>query len=109
MRLWVFLTLVAYGLAQEPAPIGIVRGSLLECDAAETSGELSIRTSENRVFRFMFDPRTYIERDRQRITVAALKNGDALEIVSDRGVSAGVPYARTVHVLEQRRQQPLRP
>lgn len=87
--------------AQEPAPLGLVRGELLEWDAAGTSGELSIRTSGDQVFRFLFDPKTYVEREKQRIPVSKLRKGDALEIIADKAAGLNLRYARTVQVIER--------
>lgn len=86
---------------QSPAPPpAIVRGDVIEWDAARGAGELSIRTASHQVFRFSFDDRTYFERERQRITADNLARGDLVEIVSDALSGAALRYARTVHVLE---------
>jgi hypothetical protein len=50
--------------AQPRAPIGLVYGSLLECEASGTWGELTLRTASTRIFRFAFDDKTYFERER---------------------------------------------
>lgn len=89
-------------LAQEPAPIGVARGVLLEWDAL-AAGEFSIRADgTNRVYRFTFDPKTYVERDQQRISMTGLRKGDAIEVVSDEVAGVSLRYARTVHVVERR-------
>jgi hypothetical protein len=82
-------------MAQELAPIGIVRGVLTGCDATH----LMIGDEENRPFRFVTDARTFIERDHQRITCAKLSAGDRMEIVSDRSSEPGSRYARMVSVV----------
>jgi hypothetical protein len=89
--------------AQEPAPVGIVRGDLLERQVSEDGGEFLVRTVSNRVFRFAFDGKTYIEREKQRITPDVLKEGETLEIVSDQMPGLALRYARTVHVVEPTR------
>lgn len=86
--------------AEELAPVGLVRGTLLECDGGGATGQFSIRTEGNRVFRFHFDSRTYFEREKQRVTPGKLQNGELLEIVSDRAARPAVRYARIVHVLQ---------
>jgi hypothetical protein len=96
-----FLSLALY--SQEPAPIGIVRGTLLEYEGTAAAGELSIRAAGNRVHRFSFDGKTYFEREKQRIPSAALRKGDLLEIVADRLPDSALRYARTVHVREPER------
>jgi hypothetical protein len=81
--------------AQEP----ITRGRLLESDTAE-SGELSIRSQNNRVYWFVYDNKTYVERENQLSSVPKLHKGDELEVVCDTGPDAVLRYARTIHVLE---------
>lgn len=94
--------------AQQPAPLGVVKGILLERDADVTAGELSIRVGDtNQVYRFAFDRKTYAERASQRIAIGALHQGDTVEIVSDKGATPLVRYARIVHVIEEIR--PVRP
>jgi hypothetical protein len=87
-------------LAQESAPIGIVRGALLEREITEGGGEFLVRATTNRVFRFAFDGKTYIERDKQRIHPDGLREGETVEIVSDHIPGVMLRYARTVHVVE---------
>jgi len=100
MRLLQVLLWLAIALAaQTQAPIGIIRGTLLECDAA--AGELRIRTADNRVYRLAFDRKTYFEREQIRTTAAHLNKGDPLDIVSDQVPGHELRYARTVHVVEQ--------
>jgi len=97
-----------YLCAQQPAPLGVVKGILLERDSGVAAGELSIRVSvSNQVYRFYFDQKTYAEKARQQIAISALHQGDAVEIVSDKGATPLVRYARIVHVLEESR--PARP
>jgi len=92
--------------AQTPAPAGLIRGDLLEWEATRGAGEFSIRTATHQVYRFSFDSRTYVERDRERTTVDKLAKGDLVEIVSDKAPGAMLTYARTVHVID--RQPPRR-
>lgn len=82
------------------APIGILKGDLLEWDGTEKDGHLSLRASDSRVFRCSFDAKTYFERDRQRVGVGQMTVGDWIELVSDSaGPGTNNCYARTVHVL----------
>jgi hypothetical protein len=87
-------------LAQQSAPIGLVHGSLLECDPG-SHGELTMRTADNQVFRFLFDSNTYFEREQQPASAARLEKGDWLEIVSDKSPKGPLRYARTVQVIER--------
>ena len=89
--------------AQGPAFPGIIRGVLLECDSPAFSGQFAIRAqTSNQVYRFTFDPKTYVEREERRISMAGVRKGDIVEVVSDRDEAAVVHYARTVHVIEIR-------
>ncbi len=76
----------------------LVRGTLLECDASPT-GELSIRAADNRVLRYRFDRKTYLERDQQLIDAARLSPGAQLEIVSERLSGYTLNYASRIHVI----------
>jgi len=82
-------------MAQEIAPIGIVRGALVECDSAH----LTVSAEENHIFRFLTDARTFIERDHLRIYCDKLSKGERLEVVSDRSPDPGVRYARLISVV----------
>src|SRR5437764_4693980 len=107
VRLWPGFLLAIGLMAEELAPIGIVRGVLTGCDATH----LTLGDEENHSFRFVTDARTFIERDHQRITCAKLSGGDRMEIVSDRSTEPGARYARLVSVinadLRPRRRPPI--
>lgn len=83
-------------MAQQVAPIGIVRGAFIEC----ASGGLSIRTAADRVYRFEVDDRTFIEREHFRIDCSRIAKAEPLEIVSDRSTEPGLRYARLIHVID---------
>ena len=109
VRLLPFLPVIAWmcphtQLVAQQAPFsGIVRGVLIECDQAIPAGEFSVRSAgTNRVYHYTFDARTYVERDDRRISMSGVRNGDTVEVVSDREESVAVHYARTVHVIDAR-------
>ncbi len=85
--------------AQTVAPPGVLRGVLLERDPQTVSGEFSVRAADNRVFRFLFDAKSYVERDQQPIEVSRLQPGEAVEVVSDEAPGSLLRYARSIHVL----------
>lgn len=85
--------------AQINSPPVLLRGVLLERDPQTASGEFSVRDAENQVFRFLFDARTYVERDQGAIDVSRLRLGEKVEVVSDVSPGSQLRYALTIHVL----------
>jgi hypothetical protein len=85
--------------AQSVAPPGVLRGVLLERDPQTTSGEFAVRAAGNQVFRFLFDAKSYVERDQRPIEVARLQPGESVEVVSDETPGSLLRYARSIHVL----------
>lgn len=93
---------VASGLMADVAPIGIVRGELLEWQVGtQGAGDFSVRSANSQVYSCHFDNYTYLERDNQRIGVSGLKPGEKLEIIADQKL-AGKCYARTIRVVENK-------
>lgn len=86
--------------APPPQPAALVRGVLLERDPQTAEGEFSVRLADNRVLRYRFDQKTFVERERDLIDVARLRPGEKVEVVSDSIPGFVLRYARTVHVLE---------
>jgi len=103
LHLWSAFVLVSGLMAQELAPIGIVRGALSNCDA----NHLTLHDDDNHTLRFVIDGRTFIERDYQRVSCSKLGIGDRMEIVSDRSSEPGARYARMARVMTfEARQRP---
>jgi hypothetical protein len=98
-RLWIAFAVPLLVLAQTPQPGALVSGVLLERDAQAASGELSLRAGDNQVFRYRFDGRTYVEREKEPIDVARLNPGDKIEVLSDRMPGLLLRYALTIRVL----------
>jgi hypothetical protein len=99
VRLWAGLLATMALAAQEPIHLGYVRGVLIEWDT-ESSGDFSVRAAgSNQVFHFLFDSRTYVEREQHRTPMAGLRKGDYIEVVSDRIPGSSLRYARTIHAL----------
>ena len=102
--LGIWLAAAAMCAAQTPPaaerPPALVRGVLLERDAQVPEGEFSVRRDDNRVFRYRFDRKTYVEREHDLTDVARLHPGDRVEVVSDAIPGFALRYARTIHVLE---------
>jgi hypothetical protein len=102
MRIWGLLLVIPAMLGAQslPAPASaLTRGVLLERDPQANTGEFSVRAADNRVFRYRFDAKTYVERDDRLIDVSRLQPGESVEVLSDPGLATLLRYARTVHVL----------
>ncbi len=106
MRAMVVILLTAWmGAAQGGHPpsslenAALVSGVLLECDA-RAAGEFSIRAADNRVLRYQFDHKTYVEREDRLIEPARLVPGEKVEVLSDSVTGYPLRYARTIHVIQ---------
>ena len=101
MRILPAFILASSSLAAQPiaapeiAPIGIVRGVMIECD----SSRLTLRTADGHTYGFVIDSKTFIERDNFRISCSKLDKAEPLEIVSDRSTEPGMAYARLITVV----------
>ena len=102
MRLFVAtLILTAAPLAaQENAPIGILRGDLVEWSGTSRGGLLTFRTADNRILECSFDERTWFEHENERIIISGMKAGDHLEVVADHLPPSTTCYARTIQILD---------
>src|SRR6476661_9080936 len=92
--------------AETPPSAALVRGVLLERDSQQPSGQFSVRLPDNQVFRYQFDRKTYVEREKQLIDVPRLNPGEKVEVVSDVVPGSSLRYARTIHVMEDAPKQP---
>jgi hypothetical protein len=100
-RVWLLALVSSIGMAQTASPPpALVRGVLLERDSPNGSGEFSVRVADNQVFRYRFDAKTYVEREKQMIDVARLQPGEKVEVLSDTVPESVLRYARTIHVFE---------
>ena len=78
----------------------LIRGVLIERDVHANAGQFSLRAADDRVFRYRFDAKTYVERENRLINVAQLAPGDRIEVLSDEGPASTLRYARTIHVIQ---------
>jgi hypothetical protein len=76
----------------------LIRGVLVDRENSP-SGQFTVRTADNQLFHYRFDPKTYVERDDHLIDVVRLDPGDKVEVLSDEGPASAVRYARTIHVI----------
>src|SRR5262249_43778828 len=80
----VLLLLPLVLLADSSGQPGLVYGDLLETDGSAGTGSLSVRDEQSRVIRCSYDSKTYVEIQKERGTVAELRPGDRLEVLTDR-------------------------
>jgi hypothetical protein len=83
--------------AQFPPPS--LTGVLLESDGNAPSGEFAVRTPDNQVYRYQYDPGTLVVRDTFSGNESWLKPGDKISVESDPVAGSLLRYARTVRVL----------
>ena len=95
------LALAAMLAAEEPPPIGILRGKFVKFAGGETRGEFSLATSDNKTYACIYDEKTYVENNRLRVSIAALTTEDIIDVLSDRAKAPGRCYARTIHVVNE--------
>lgn len=93
------LAVIAPALAQENAPIGILRGDLVAWSGTSRAGALTFRNGDNRILQCSFDDKTWFERENQHIVISGMKAGDHLELVADRQPHSQACYARTVQIV----------
>jgi hypothetical protein len=86
-------------VAQQPAPDEVVQGTLVESDSG-THGDLGVRARDNHVYCFRFDSATAVERDGLCAHMAELRNGDIVEVVTEKGPNPRLPRARVIRVVK---------
>lgn len=103
--LWVFLTgaaLLGHSPLSAQQPMGIIEGHL---EGIESS-ILRLRLGSGKTVECRIDGRTYIDRDRRRLTANELKTEDFLELVTERAGTAPACFARMIHVANLSRRFP---
>ncbi len=101
MRVLTIVTLMtSAALAQEIAPIGILRGDLVGWSGTPHSGLLTVRTADNRLLECGFDDQTWFEHENEHIAIGGMRPGDHMELVADREPHSIACYARTVQTVE---------
>ena len=110
-RVWISLVAAAGWCAAAEMPVGIFRGSLDGWDGTPVSGEIRARNTGGAIVSCGYDGRSYFERARERVSLAALTQGDSIEVLADNKPGSETCYARIVHVLEAGTlaQRPARP
>lgn len=86
-------------VAQEYAPMGILRGKL-EAIGKESTGEIQVR-ADDRLLTCQYDASSWIELEGHRSKPSGLAVGDSVEVVADRRASMPC-YARTIRVVSNK-------
>lgn len=94
------LMLVSAAVAQQPAPVGIVRGEVALLLVRAQLGTLDLQTTEGPLYQCDFDGATYIERANERVRPNQIQKGDVAEVIVDRKKDR--PYARIIRIVENR-------
>jgi len=95
------MLLAASALAQENAPQGFLKGDLIRWQGAPDQGQFTFLVWPDHVYTCSYDDRTYVERDKQRVTMDHLAKGDPLEVVADRQADSPQCYARAIQIQPQ--------
>jgi hypothetical protein len=107
MRALLFAVLCWTAWAQDSP---VMRGVVVRKELSVRTGVLWVRAGD-RLVKFRFDTRTYVERDSRPIEGAQLQAGEEVEVVSDAVPGAAMRTAQSIHVLTptqvQRRRPPL--
>ena len=101
----VALFLCAALYAQEPMPIGILRGHLV----AWQGGSLSVREAGGAIYDCSYDNHTLFQRNQWPIRSADLSSGEPVEVLSDRKLPARTCYVRMLSVVYAPAKSPRRP
>jgi hypothetical protein len=96
---WIYgvLAIGSTMLAQESAPVGIVRGDLSLLLVRAGIGTLDIRAASGTVYQCDFDTQSLIERDNLPIPASSLTKGEQIELLVDRKRERC--YARIIRVI----------
>jgi len=104
----VLIAMLCWTVWAQDSPV--IRGIVVRKELSVRAGILSVRAGD-RLVKFRFDTRTYVERDNRPIEGAQLQLGEKVEVVSDAMPGAVMRTAQSIHVLTpqlvQRRRPPL--
>jgi hypothetical protein len=80
-------------------PSGYFRGPMAGWEGSPAKGELRARGADGEIFTCGFDSKSYLEFQKQRITVDKLREGDPLEVLSYRKPGETVCYVLSLTVV----------
>jgi hypothetical protein len=97
--LWILFTGAASARLAAQMPLGIIEGHLVDRNLTHVALDLE---GARRVS-CAVDGRTFVDRERQRLSLNDLKIGDFLEIVTERHGLAKGCFARMIHIANHQR------
>ena len=107
MRLLNVLVLAGLAFGQEePLPLSVVRGDVIELNGDGTKGEIAVQLADSSVLRCRYDERTYLENNNIRIIISELRLHDYVKVVVDRIRWEDKCYARSVRVTDREPEPP---
>lgn len=96
-RLLLLVTLISAHPLFSQMPLGIIEGRL----SAFENSTLQVDMANGKQIRCAVDSRTFVDRQRRRLTLNDLKIGDFLELVTERHSPARPCFARMIHLAEE--------
>jgi hypothetical protein len=88
-------------------PSGYFRGAMLGWEGSVAKGELRARSASGEAFTCGFDAKSYLEFEKQRVTVDKLQEGDPLEVLAYRRPGETECYVLSLQVVPP--PKPVRP
>lgn len=88
-------------------PSGYFRGPMAGWEGSVTKGELRARSATGEILTCGFDAKSYLEFDKQRVTVDKLREGDPLEVLAYRKQGETACYVLSLTVIPP--PKPVRP
>lgn len=93
------MALAAAGsLAAQNIPRGVFRGTVVGYEGTAAAGRLRVVNSAGEEFQCAYDSYSWLEMQRQRITVAKLEPGDPVEVLADNPPGSTDCYVHSVRV-----------
>jgi hypothetical protein len=80
-------------------PSGYFRGGMVGFEGSKASGTLRVKNMAGEVFSCAFDAKSYMEFEKQRVTVDKLREGDPLEVLAYRRAGETTCYVLSLQVV----------
>ncbi len=83
----------------EEMPSGYFRGAMLDFDGTPAAGTLRAKSAAGDTYTCMYDAKSYLEFEKQRVKVNQLREGDPLEVLAYRRAGETSCYVLSLQVL----------